>query len=151
MTAASTRSAPASACAAAACRRSSRTAGREDRHHPWNEDQATFLVNALQPAEVSKVVFDEEANKIEVVVPDEQLSLAIGRRGQNVRLASQLTGLDIDILTDEEESKRRQAEFNTRTALFMEQLDLDEFFAQLLVPKGSPTWRRSPMSTRTNC
>ncbi|WP_405404264.1 transcription termination factor NusA [Paracoccus sp. Ld10] len=103
---------------------------------PWNEDQATFLVNALQPAEVSKVVFDEEAGKIEVVVPDEQLSLAIGRRGQNVRLASQLTGLDIDILTDEEESKRRQAEFNTRTALFMEQLDLDEFFAQLLVAEG---------------
>ncbi|WP_411838424.1 transcription termination factor NusA [Paracoccus sp. ME4] len=103
---------------------------------PWNEDQATFLVNALQPAEVSKVVFDEEANKIEVVVPDEQLSLAIGRRGQNVRLASQLTGLDIDILTDEEESKRRQAEFNTRTALFMEALDLDEFFAQLLVAEG---------------
>ncbi|CAM3384292.1 transcription termination factor NusA [Paracoccus nototheniae] len=103
---------------------------------PWNEDQATFLVNALQPAEVSKVVFDEENNKIEVVVPDEQLSLAIGRRGQNVRLASQLTGLDIDILTDEEESKRRQAEFNSRTALFMEALDLDEFFAQLLVAEG---------------
>ena len=103
---------------------------------PWNEDQATFLVNALQPAEVSKVVFDEEAGKIEVVVPDEQLSLAIGRRGQNVRLASQLTGLDIDILTEEEESKRRQAEFNTRTKLFMEALDLDEFFAQLLVAEG---------------
>ena len=103
---------------------------------PWNEDQATFLVNALQPAEVSKVVFDEEANKIEVVVPDEQLSLAIGRRGQNVRLASQLTGLDIDILTEEEESKRRQAEFNARTKLFMEALDLDEFFAQLLVAEG---------------
>ncbi|MBW7055545.1 transcription termination factor NusA [Paracoccus bogoriensis] len=103
---------------------------------PWNEDQATFLVNALQPAEVSKVVFDEEAGKIEVVVPEGQLSLAIGRRGQNVRLASQLTGLDIDILTEEEESKRRQAEFNTRTALFMEALDLDEFFAQLLVAEG---------------
>lgn len=103
---------------------------------PWNDDQATFLVNALQPAEVSKVVFDEEAGKIEVVVPDEQLSLAIGRRGQNVRLASQLTGLDIDILTEEEESKRRQAEFNTRTGLFMEALDLDEFFAQLLVAEG---------------
>ncbi|MDP5308349.1 transcription termination factor NusA [Paracoccus spongiarum] len=103
---------------------------------PWNEDQATFLVNALQPAEVSKVVIDEEAGKIEVVVPDEQLSLAIGRRGQNVRLASQLTGLDIDILTEEEESKRRQAEFNTRTQLFMEALDLDEFFAQLLVAEG---------------
>ncbi|WEF23802.1 transcription termination factor NusA [Paracoccus sp. S3-43] len=103
---------------------------------PWNDDQATFLVNALQPAEVSKVVFDEEAGKIEVVVPDEQLSLAIGRRGQNVRLASQLTGLDIDILTEEEESKRRQAEFNARTQLFMDALDLDEFFAQLLVAEG---------------
>src|SRR5690606_11695418 len=87
---------------------------------PWNEDQATFLVNALQPAEVAKVVIDEEAGKIEVVVPDEQLSLAIGRRGQNVRLASQLTGLDIDILTEEEESRRRQAEFAERTKLFMD-------------------------------
>jgi N utilization substance protein A len=103
---------------------------------PWNEDQATFLVNALQPAEVAKVVIDEEAGKIEVVVPDEQLSLAIGRRGQNVRLASQLTGLDIDILTEEEESRRRQAEFAERTKLFMDALDLDEFFAQLLVSEG---------------
>ncbi len=103
---------------------------------PWNEDIPTFLVNALQPAEVSKVVFDEEAERVEVVVPEEQLSLAIGRRGQNVRLASQLTGLDIDILTDEEESKRRQAEFGVRTQLFMETLDLDEFFAQLLVSEG---------------
>ena len=103
---------------------------------PWNEDQATFLVNALQPAEVSKGVIDEEAGKIEVVVPDEQLSLAIGRRGQNVRLASQLTGLDIDILTEEEESRRRQAEFAERTKLFMDSLDLDEFFAQLLVSEG---------------
>ncbi|WP_375279601.1 transcription termination factor NusA [Pseudooctadecabacter sp.] len=103
---------------------------------PWNEDMPTFLVNALQPAEVSKVVFDEEAERIEVVVPEEQLSLAIGRRGQNVRLASQLTGLDIDILTEEEESKRRQAEFEVRTKLFMETLDLDEFFAQLLVSEG---------------
>ncbi len=103
---------------------------------PWNEDMPTFLVNALQPAEVSKVVLDEEAGKIEVVVPDEQLSLAIGRRGQNVRLASQLTGLDIDILTEEEESKRRQAEFELRTKLFMETLDLDEFFAQLIVSEG---------------
>jgi len=103
---------------------------------PWSEDQATFLVNALQPAEVAKVVFDEDATRIEVVVPDEQLSLAIGRRGQNVRLASQLTGLDIDILTEEEESKRRQAEFNARTKLFMDTLDLDEFFAQLLVAEG---------------
>ena len=103
---------------------------------PWNEDQATFLVNALQPAEVSKVVIDEEAGKIEVVVPDEQLSLAIGRRGQNVRLASQLTGLDIDILTEAEESERRQAEFAERTKLFVDALDLDEFFAQLLVSEG---------------
>ncbi|MCG7628335.1 transcription termination factor NusA [Epibacterium sp. MM17-32] len=103
---------------------------------PWNEDQPTFLVNALQPAEVSKVVLDEEAGKIEVVVPDEQLSLAIGRRGQNVRLASQLTNLDIDIMTEEEESARRQKEFEARTALFMETLDLDEFFAQLLVSEG---------------
>ncbi|GIT92755.1 transcription termination/antitermination protein NusA [Jannaschia pagri] len=103
---------------------------------PWNEDAPTFLVNALQPAEVSKVVLDDEAERIEVVVPEEQLSLAIGRRGQNVRLASQLTGLDIDILTEEEESKRRQAEFEVRTKLFMDTLDLDEFFAQLLVSEG---------------
>ncbi|MDJ1009568.1 MAG: transcription termination factor NusA [Paracoccaceae bacterium] len=103
---------------------------------PWNEDQATFLVNALQPAEVSKVVIDEEAARIEVVVPDDQLSLAIGRRGQNVRLASQLTGLDIDIMTEEQESARRQAEFEERTKLFMDTLDLDEFFAQLLVSEG---------------
>ncbi|KPP89154.1 MAG: transcription termination protein NusA [Rhodobacteraceae bacterium HLUCCA08] len=106
---------------------------------PWNEDMPTFLVNALQPAEVSKVVFDEDADRIEVVVPEEQLSLAIGRRGQNVRLASQLTGLDIDILTEEEESKRRQAEFEERTRLFMDTLDLDEFFAQLLVSEGFTT------------
>ncbi|NNJ68603.1 MAG: transcription termination/antitermination protein NusA, partial [Boseongicola sp.] len=103
---------------------------------PWNEDAPTFLVNALQPAEVSKVVLDEEAGKIEVVVPEEQLSLAIGRRGQNVRLASQLTHLDIDIMTEEEESARRQAEFELRTKLFMDTLDLDEFFAQLLVSEG---------------
>ncbi|GAB4541847.1 MAG: transcription termination factor NusA [Ruegeria sp.] len=103
---------------------------------PWNEDQPTFLVNALQPAEVSKVVLDEEAGKIEVVVPEDQLSLAIGRRGQNVRLASQLTGLDIDIMTEAEESARRQKEFETRTKLFMDSLDLDEFFAQLLVAEG---------------
>jgi N utilization substance protein A len=103
---------------------------------PWNEDQPTFLVNALQPAEVSKVVLDEEAGKIEVVVPEEQLSLAIGRRGQNVRLASQLTALDIDIMTEADESARRQAEFEVRTKLFMDNLDLDEFFAQLLVSEG---------------
>ncbi|WP_108259022.1 transcription termination factor NusA [Mangrovicoccus ximenensis] len=103
---------------------------------PWNEDQPTFLVNALQPAEVSKVVLDEEAERIEVVVPDDQLSLAIGRRGQNVRLASQLTGLDIDIMTESQESERRQAEFAVRTKLFMDTLDVDEFFAQLLVSEG---------------
>ena len=103
---------------------------------PWNEDQPTFLVNALQPAEVSKVVLDEEAGKIEVVVPEEQLSLAIGRRGQNVRLASQLTNLDIDIMTEAEESARRQKEFEVRTQLFIETLDVDEFFAQLLVSEG---------------
>jgi len=106
---------------------------------PWNEDQPTFLVNALQPAEVSKVVFDEEAERIEVVVPEDQLSLAIGRRGQNVRLASQLTGLDIDIMTEAEDSERRQKEFELRTQLFMDTLDLDEFFAQLLVSEGFTT------------
>jgi transcription termination/antitermination protein NusA len=96
-------------------------------------------VNALQPAEVSKVVIDEEAGKIEVVVPDEQLSLAIGRRGQNVRLASQLTALDIDIMTETDESARRQAEFAERTGLFMETLDIDEMMAQLLVAEGFVT------------
>ncbi|MEM8775059.1 MAG: transcription termination factor NusA [Pseudomonadota bacterium] len=103
---------------------------------PWNEDQPTFLVNALQPAEVTKVVLDEDAERIEVVVPEDQLSLAIGRRGQNVRLASQLTNLDIDIMTEAEDSERRQKEFEERTNLFMETLDLDEFFAQLLVSEG---------------
>ncbi len=103
---------------------------------PWNQDQATFLVNALQPAEVSKVVIDEEVGKITVVVPDEQLSLAIGRRGQNVRLASQLTALDIDIMTESDESARRQAEFAERTKLFMDTLDIDEMMAQLLVSEG---------------
>jgi len=103
---------------------------------PWNEDAPTFLVNALQPAEVTKVVLDEDAERIEVVVPDEQLSLAIGRRGQNVRLASQLTGFDIDILTEAEESERRQAEFAERSKLFMDTLDVDEMVAQLLVSEG---------------
>ena len=106
---------------------------------PWNQDPATFLVNALQPAEVSKVVFDDESERIEVVVPDEQLSLAIGRRGQNVRLATQLTGFDIDILTDAQESERRQAEFAERTQLFMESLNVDEMVAQLLVAEGFAT------------
>ena len=103
---------------------------------PWNQDQATFLVNALQPAEVSKVVIDEDGGRIEVVVPDEQLSLAIGRRGQNVRLARQLTGLDIDIMTETQESERRQAEFAERTQLFVDALDVDEVLAQLLVAEG---------------
>jgi len=103
---------------------------------PWNEDMPTFLVNALQPAEVAKVVLDEDAERIEVVVPDEQLSLAIGRRGQNVRLASQLTGLDIDIMTEAEESERRQKEFQERSNLFMETLNVDEMVAQLLVSEG---------------
>jgi len=106
---------------------------------PWNEDAPTFLVNALQPAEVSKVVLDEDAERIEVVVPDEQLSLAIGRRGQNVRLASQLTGLDIDIMTEAEESARRQAEFAQRSKLFMETMNVDEVVAQVLVSEGFAT------------
>lgn len=103
---------------------------------PWSPDAATFIVNALQPAEVSKVVLDEDQAKIEVVVPDEQLSLAIGRRGQNVRLASQLTGWDIDILTEEEESQRRQKEFTERTELFTNALDVDEMVGQLLSTEG---------------
>ncbi|SFI03592.1 transcription termination factor NusA [Methylobacterium brachiatum] len=103
---------------------------------PWSEDEATFIVNALQPAEVVKVVLDEEADRIEVVVPDDQLSLAIGRRGQNVRLASQLTGWDIDILTEAEESERRQKEFAERTQVFMEALDVDETVGQLLAAEG---------------
>jgi len=103
---------------------------------PWNEDMPTFLVNALQPAEVAKVVLDEDAERIEVVVPDDQLSLAIGRRGQNVRLASQLTNLDIDIMTEAEESERRQAEFAERTKLFMETMNVDEMVASLLVSEG---------------
>jgi transcription termination/antitermination protein NusA len=102
----------------------------------WSPDVATFVVNALAPAEVSKVVLDEEAERIEVVVPDEQLSLAIGRRGQNVRLASQLTGWDIDIMTEAEESERRQKEFAARTKLFVDALDVDETLAQLLASEG---------------
>jgi N utilization substance protein A len=102
----------------------------------WSPDPATFIVNALAPAEVAKVVLDEEANAVEVVVPTDQLSLAIGRRGQNVRLASQLTGYDIDILTEEEESERRQKEFRERSQLFIDALDVDETLAQLLVTEG---------------
>src|ERR1700690_1266279 len=103
---------------------------------PWSQDIATFVVNALAPAEVAKVVLDEERERIEVVVPDQQLSLAIGRRGQNVRLASQLTGWDIDILTEQEESERRQAEFESRTKIFVEALNLDEVVGQLLASEG---------------
>jgi N utilization substance protein A len=106
---------------------------------PWNGEAATFIVNALAPAEVSKVVLDEDTHRVEVVVPDEQLSLGIGRRGQNVRLASQLTGWQIDILTEAEESERRQKEFAIRTALFMESLDVDETVAQLLASEGFAT------------
>ncbi|HMN36852.1 MAG TPA: transcription termination factor NusA [Hyphomicrobium sp.] len=105
----------------------------------WNPDAASFIVNALAPAEVTKVVLDEDSNRIEVVVPEAQLSLAIGRRGQNVRLASQLTGWDIDILTEQEESERRQKEFTERTQLLMESLDVDEVIAQLLVTEGFAT------------
>ncbi len=105
----------------------------------WSPDVATFVVNALAPAEVAKVVLDEEAERIEVVVPDDQLSLAIGRRGQNVRLASQLTGWDIDIMTEAEESERRQKEFVARTARFIEALDVDETLAQLLASEGFDT------------
>src|SRR5258705_4711750 len=103
---------------------------------PWSADVANFVVNALAPAEVAKVVLDEEAERIEVVVPDEQLSLAIGRRGQNVRLASQLTGWDIDIMTEAEESERRQKEFVERSSLFMEALDVDEMVGQVLASEG---------------
>jgi N utilization substance protein A len=105
----------------------------------WSADVATFVVNALAPAEVAKVVLDEEAERIEVVVPDEQLSLAIGRRGQNVRLASQLTGWDIDIMTEAEESERRQKEFAARTTRFVDALDVDETLAQLLASEGFDT------------
>jgi N utilization substance protein A len=103
---------------------------------PWSADPATFVVNALAPAEVAKVVMDEEQRRIEVVVPDDQLSLAIGRRGQNVRLASQLTGWDIDILTEAEESERRTEEFRTRSQLFIAALDVDDVIAHLLVTEG---------------
>ncbi|MBX7146599.1 MAG: transcription termination factor NusA [Alphaproteobacteria bacterium] len=103
---------------------------------PWSADPATFVVNALAPAEVSKVVLDEEAKRIEIIVPDDQLSLAIGRRGQNVRLASILTSWDIDILTEAEESERRSQEFNTRSKMFIETLDVDEVIAHLLVTEG---------------
>ena len=103
---------------------------------PWSEDTATFVVNALQPAQVSRVVIDEEEERIEVVVPDDQLSLAIGRRGQNVRLASQLTGKAIDIMTEADASEKRQKEFVSRSELFQNELDVDETLSQLLVAEG---------------
>ncbi len=103
---------------------------------PWSEDPATFVVNALAPAEVAKIVLDEEAGRLEVVVPDDQLSQAIGRRGQNVRLASNLTGWEIDIMTEEQEIERRQKEFQERSALFMQALDVDDMIAHLLVNEG---------------
>ena len=103
---------------------------------PWSEEPATFVVNALAPAEVAKIVIDEDAGRIDVVVPDDQLSLAIGRRGQNVRLASQLSGWSIDILTEEEESERRQEEARQRSKTFIEALDVDEVIANLLVVEG---------------
>jgi len=103
---------------------------------PWTSDPANFVVNALAPAEVAKVVLDEERQRMEVVVPDQQLSLAIGRRGQNVRLASQLTGWDIDIVTEQEESEHRQAEFEKRTRLFIDALNVDEVVGQLLASEG---------------
>jgi N utilization substance protein A len=103
---------------------------------PWNYDAATFIVNALQPAEVSKVVLDEDERRVEVVVADDQFPLAIGRRGQNVRLASQLTGWQIDLITESADSERYQKEFQERTSLFMKALDADETLAQLLASEG---------------
>ena len=102
----------------------------------WSINQATYLANALAPAEVSKIFLYEEKNKVEVVIPDEQLSLAIGRKGQNVKLASTLTNLEIDILTEEEQTERRQVEFKTRTELLIEALDVEDVIAQLLVTEG---------------
>lgn len=102
----------------------------------WSSNPATFLVNALTPAEVSKVFIDEEKHRVEVIVPNEQLSLAIGRRGQNVRLASKLTGWHIDILTEDEQSKRRSEEFTYLTELFIKALDVEEILAQLLAAEG---------------
>jgi N utilization substance protein A len=106
---------------------------------PWSPDTATFVVNALAPAEVTKVVIDEDQGRIEVVVPDDQLSLAIGRRGQNVRLASQLSGWEIDILTEDEESRRRQEEIRSRSQMFIDSLDVDDVIAHLLVAEGFTT------------
>ena len=103
---------------------------------PWTDDPVTFVINALAPAVPSKVVMDEDANRMEVVIPDDQLSLAIGRRGQNVRLASQLTGWFVDILTEAEESEKRQEEFSERSKIFIEALDIDDVIAHLMVSEG---------------
>ena len=105
----------------------------------WSQDPATFVVNALSSAEVSKVVIDESKQRIEVVVPDDQLSLAIGRRGQNVRLASQLVGWNIDILTEEVESNRRAEEFKSLSQMFVDSLNVEEVIAHLLVTEGFTT------------
>ena len=105
----------------------------------WSDNQATFLANALAPAEVSKIFLYEEKNRVEVVIPDDQLSLAIGRKGQNVKLASNLTNLEIDILTEEEESERRQLEFKEKSLLISETLDVEDVIAQLLVTDGYTT------------
>jgi transcription antitermination factor NusA-like protein/predicted RNA-binding protein YlxR (DUF448 family) len=117
---------------------------------PWSPDLATFVVNALQPATVARVVIDEEESRIEVVVPDDQLSLAIGRRGQNVRLASQLTGSAIDIMTEADASEKRQREFIERSEMFQNELDVDETLAQLLVAEASARWKKSLMSSWTS-
>ena len=103
---------------------------------PWSEDKATFVVNSLSTVEVIKIILNEEINKAEVVILDDQLSLAIGRRGQNVRLASMLTGLEIDIITESEEVERRQEEFKVRSAFFIKELDVEDIIAQLLVTEG---------------
>ena len=106
---------------------------------PWTEDPVTFVINALAPAVPSKVVMDEDAARMEVVVPDDQLSLAIGRRGQNVRLASQLTGWFVDILTEAEESEKRHEEFSERSKIFIDALDIDDVIAHLMVSEGFVT------------
>jgi N utilization substance protein A len=124
-----------------------RTAGREDRHHPVDARRATFIVNALQPAEVAKVVLDEEAERIEVVVPDEQLSLAIGRRGQNVRLASQLTGWDIDILTEQKRASAARRNSPSAPSCSWRPSTSTRRSASCWPPKASPRSRNWPMST----
>lgn len=117
---------------------------------PYSEDRAQYMVSALAPAEVSKVVIDEENNRIEAVVPKEQFSIAIGRRGQNVKLASQLLNCDIDVLTEEQEAERRSNENKVRSQRFMEALDVDEMIAHLLLPKGFSTVDEVALVPRTN-